>query len=81
MIDYNKECSVLFFFLDKQGQLLKFNYQRPQHVDDNTLNIEAEYNAQDMIKKELHGAKELIAIGIARSEKQHDEMLEEIHKG
>jgi len=78
MVDYNIECSVLFFFLNKEDKVLMFNYERPRHVDDITLNIEAEINAQDMLKKELQGAKELIAIGIARSKKQHDEMLKEI---
>lgn len=78
MIDYKKACSVIFFFSNDKGQLLKFNYERPRHLDDATLNAEAEINANDMLKKELHGAKELVAIGIARSKKQHDEMLKQI---
>lgn len=78
MVNYKNECSVLFFFVNEQEKLVKFNYERPQYVDDITLNLEARNNAEDILKKKLHGAKELIAIGIARSQKQHDEILKEI---
>lgn len=83
MIDFSKDCSVLFFFEkeDKEDELVMMHYERPQHVDDYTLNEEAKVNAKDMIEKKLQGAKELVAIAIARSEMQHKDIMNKAKKG
>ena len=81
MIDYSKECRVMFFFDNGTDTLLVMHYERPQYVDDITLNEEAKENAKDMIKKNLNGAKELMAIGIARSEIQWKDMMNQAKTG
>lgn len=80
MVNYSRDCRVLFFFSDNKGKAVMMNYERPQHVDDRTLNVEAEINAKDMIKRKLNGAKELLAIGIARTESQHKDIMDEFRK-
>lgn len=81
MIDYMKQCSVMFFFANDKGKVDMMHYERPQYVDDYTLNEEAKENAKDMLKKNLNGAKELIAIAIARSEMQHKDIMNKASKG
>ena len=49
--------------------------------DLNTLTEEAKENAKDMIKKNLNGAKELMAVGIARSEIQWKDMMNQAKTG
>lgn len=81
MVDFSKFCSVLFFLENEQEELIIMNYERPQYVDDYELNEEAKVNAKDMIKKKLNGAKELVAIAIARSEIQHKDIMNKARKG
>lgn len=77
-IDYSKECLVLFVFLDDKDEYVTMHYRRPQIVDDLTINMEAENNAKDIIKKKTNGAKELIAIGVARNKQQQDDMEKQL---
>ncbi|MEF3330551.1 hypothetical protein [Oceanobacillus oncorhynchi] len=77
VLDFSKYCSVIFFLADNKRRVFVMNYERPQYLDDIQLNKEAENNAKDMIKRNLNGAKELIAIGIARSEMQRQEIINE----
>ena len=81
MIDYTKQCSVLFFFANEKGKVDMMHYERPQYVDDYTLNEEAKENAKDMLKKKLNGANELVAIAIARSEMQHKDIMNQASQG
>lgn len=81
MVDFSKCCSILFFLENEQEELIMMNYERPQYVDDYQLNEEAKVNAKDMIKKKLNGAKELVAIAIARSEIQHKDIMNKARKG
>ena len=81
MIDYMKECSVLFFFANDKGKVDMMHYERPQYVDDYTLNKEANENAKDMLNKKLNGAEELVAIAIARSEMQHKDIMNKASQG
>lgn len=81
MVNFSKDCSVLFFFESEEGKLITLKYERPQILDDNTLNKEAKKNAEDMIKKKLYGAKELIAIAIARNEAQRKDIMNKVEKG
>lgn len=80
LVDFSKDCSILFFFDVGEGESIMMHYERPQYMDDHTLNDEAKTNAKDIIEKNLHGAKELIAIGIARSEIQRKDILNKINK-
>lgn len=77
-IDYSKECLVIFVFSNDNGESFAMHYRRPQDADNLTLNLEAEKNAEDMIEKSLNGAKELIAIGIARSQEEHEEIEKQL---
>jgi len=81
MVDYRKFCSVLFFFENEKDELVMMHYERPQYVDDHTLNEEAKVNAKDMIEKKMQGAKELLAIAISRSEIQYKEIMNKAKKG
>lgn len=81
MVDFSKDCSVLFFFENEEGKGIIMNYERHQSVDDYTLTEEAKINAKDMVKKKLNGAKELVAIAIARSEVQHKDIMNKARKG
>lgn len=81
MVDYSKYCSILFFFENEEGEAIIMNYERHQSVDDYTLTEEAKINAKDMVKKKLNGAKELVAIAIARSEMQHKDIMNKAKKG
>lgn len=77
-IDFNKLCSVLFFFITEDGKSIMIHYERPQFIDDVTLGEEARINANDMLEKKHGGAKELIGIAIARSEEQRKELMDKI---
>lgn len=81
MVDFGEKCSVLFFFENKNGEIISMKYERPQAIDDYKLNAEAKVNANDMIKKKLYGAKELVAIGIARSEMQYKNIINKARNG
>ena len=78
MVDFSKNCSVLFFFENEEGEATMFHYERPQFIDDATLDKEARINANDMLKKKLGGAKEIIGIAIARSEAQRKDIMNQI---
>lgn len=78
MVDFSKDCSVLFFFKTEEGEATMLHYERPQYVDDATLDKEARTNANDMLKKKLGGVKELIAIAIARTEIQRKDIMNQI---
>lgn len=41
MIDFNKNCSVLFFFETEKGEVTMLQYERPQFIDDAALDKEA----------------------------------------
>jgi len=81
MVDYSKYCSVLFFFENEEEKVSIMNYERPQIIDDYTLTEEAKVNAEDMIRRKLNGAKELMAIAIARSEIQHKDIMNKAKTG
>lgn len=81
MVDFGEKCSVLFFFENKDGEGITMKYERSQAVDDYTLTAEAKVNANDMIKKKLNGAKELVAIAIARSEMQYKDIMNKARNG
>lgn len=81
MVDFSKYCSVLFFFENEEGKPIIMHYERPQSVDDYTLTEEAKINAKDMVKKKLNGAIELAGIAIARSEIQHQDIMNKAKKG
>lgn len=75
MVDFSSECIIMIFFENKENEVVKIQYVRPQHIKDNPLLLEADLKAKDMVKKKLHGVKKLTGIVIARNESQRKELL------
>lgn len=75
MLNFNKECTILIFFENERGDIVKTQYERPQHIKDDPLLLEANIKAKDMTKEKIHGVKKLAGIVIARSESQLKELL------
>jgi hypothetical protein len=65
-IDTEKECRVYFFFLTKAYKPFVTYYNRPQHLKDCDLGIEAVHNADALLK--LFGLKKLVRFRIVRTQ-------------
>lgn len=72
-INFDVNCTVLIICKsNKNNQDMIFHYERPQFMQDDILTEEANKNFEDMKKRKLRNVDELLAIFIARTQEQYD---------